>query len=153
MSDVKSFNASIQSITAGGSSSWLERNGHLRWNIGVAYTGKPALVLAYMKENGNHIFRRTRLPVVRSPTRLPPRYLYPTTASGNANPGLIRVRTAAVSKYCFVLFWSSPGCESTHAVFFFPMLVSMLPKTQATTKTANIPTVITMGFLYPAVQG
>lgn len=40
-----------------------------------------------------------------------------------------------------------------YAVFFFPMLVSMLPKTHVTANTVNMPSVMTTGFLYPAVHG
>jgi hypothetical protein len=49
--------------------------------------------------------------------------------------------------YCFL-----PSLLS-YAVFFFPILVSILPNTHVTANSANTPKVITIGFLYPAVQG
>lgn len=52
---------------------------------------------------------------------------------------------------CFVHLNLSRLC--VYAVFFFPMLVSMLPNTHVTANTANMPSVMTTGFLYPAVHG
>lgn len=46
-----------------------------------------------------------------------------------------------------------PAFYNTHAFFDFPMLVSMLPSTHVAANTPNIPSVMTMGFLYPALQG
>jgi hypothetical protein len=53
----------------------------------------------------------------------------------------------------FVLYSQVRLFSLLYAVFFFPMLVSMLPSTHVTANTANMPRVITTGFLYPAVQG
>jgi hypothetical protein len=42
---------------------------------------------------------------------------------------------------------------TVYAVFFLPIDVSMLPTAQMKANVANAPRVMTMGFLYPAVQG
>jgi hypothetical protein len=50
------------------------------------------------------------------------------------------------------LYTASPS-RHFYAFLLFPMLVSMLPNTQIAENNANMPRVMTIGFLYPAVQG